>query len=54
MKSGNYFKGVRKAATVLYVIDYWAWLKQIMVWLVLVLIVVAVYEDQIVGAHRAD
>lgn len=39
MKSGNYFKGVKKAGTVVYVIDYWAWIKQILVWLLLVLIV---------------
>ena len=39
MKSGNYFKGVRKGDTVVYIIDYAAWMKQILVWLVLVLIV---------------
>lgn len=54
MKSGNYFKGVRKGNSVVYVIDYWAWIKQIMVWLLLVLIVVAIYKDKIVGAHCSD
>ncbi len=39
MKSGNYFKGVRTANSVVYIIDYTAWMKQILVWLVLVLIV---------------
>ena len=39
MKSGNYFKGVRKGGNVIYVIDYCAWIKQIMIWLLLVLIV---------------
>lgn len=41
MKSGNYFKGVRKGANIVYVIDYWAWIKQILVWLLLVLIVIS-------------
>lgn len=39
LKSGNYFKGVRRGEKVVYVIDYGAWIKQILVWLLLVLVV---------------
>ena len=39
MKSGNYFKGVRKSGEIIYTIDYWAWAKQILIWLMLVLMV---------------
>lgn len=38
LKSGNYFKGVKKGNRVFYVIDCKAWLKQILVWLGLVII----------------
>lgn len=36
MKSGNYFKGVRKQGKVVYIIDYRAWMKQIVIWMLLV------------------
>ena len=39
MKSGNYFKGVKKGSKVVYVIDHGAWLKQILIWLSLVFLV---------------
>ena len=38
LKSGNYFKGVKKGDRIFYVIDYKAWIKQIMVWLGLVIV----------------
>jgi hypothetical protein len=39
MKSGNYFKGVKKGTRVFYIIDYAAWMKQILIWLTLVMLV---------------
>lgn len=39
MKSGNYFKGVKKGTRVFYIIDYAAWMKQILIWLALVMLV---------------
>ena len=38
LKSGNYFKGVKKGNRIFYVIDYKAWIKQILVWLGLVIV----------------
>ena len=41
MKSGNYFKGVKRGTRVFYIIDYAAWLKQIFIWLTLVMLVLS-------------
>jgi hypothetical protein len=52
MKSGNYFKGVKKGTRVFYVIDYAAWTKQIFIWLSLVMLVAA--SDAGEGAGRGS
>jgi len=39
MRSGNYFKGVKRGTRVFYIIDYAAWIKQILIWLTLVMLV---------------
>lgn len=49
MKSGNYFKGVKRGTRVFYVIDYAAWLKQILIWLSLVMLVLAREAGEGVG-----
>jgi len=44
MKSGNYFKGIRRGTRVFYVIDCSAWAKQIGIWLVIVFLVDSIYS----------
>lgn len=47
LKSGNYFKGVKKGDRVFYVLDYKSWFKQIMVWLAMVFLVGFVEEAKL-------
>ncbi len=52
LKSGNYFKGVRKGNRIFYVIDYKAWIKQILVWLLLVMVSKAIIVGLQIGLNE--